>query len=429
MRERTTTPSGEAPGLLSLLGSLPFVSQTIQAISTWNIGPVTELLERAAYFPMSLDAGSRLGSAAFEVESELRRFELDADERAVRLLSRNRIGGPVADVRFRWRLVPDDYVGDPGRVQPLPLLPLRPGVAQRIEVLDWELRLRGGAGGYRGYGTGRTLPGAGVAGPAVGVAHVGVAFVLEVLEGYGQLAGLAGTVVACGTLSPTAALDLCVITRLMDPAGRLLTRAPLGPLPEAAGPEPGVTYLNFVGEVDPRNPVTLRISAGEGILGSNVYELLRMVDLDFVLDAAGRLRSRTVEGPLVGSVRAVLDFNPLTLRPITPIRTRAGVFELRNPAGRSLGTVASDMIEGRSLRTWLEGRLLPVFRFAGFGHIQGGTGDFAGASGILIMNSVISVQPRTLANLYTLRFNDPNGRYRAAAREAVSGGVGAGGVR
>jgi hypothetical protein len=92
------------------------------------------------------------------------------------------------------------------------------------------------------------------------------------------------------------------------------------------------------------------------------------------------------------------------------------VFELHAADGRSLGTVSSDMIEGRSFRTRLDGMLLPVFRFGGFGPISGGTGELAGASGIMTMNSVISVQPRTLSNLYVLRLNDPRGRYRAAAR-------------
>jgi hypothetical protein len=33
----------------------------------------------------------------------------------------------------------------------------------------------------------------------------------------------------------------------------------------------------------------------------------------------------------------------------------------------------------------------------------------------MMMNSVISVQPRTLSNLYVLRLDDPDGRYRAVS--------------
>ncbi len=418
MQQQTTPDCGpdQSSALLSLLGSLPCVSQTIQAISTFNIGPVTELLEKAGYFPLFLSAPGRPEGGAFVVEHELRRFAIAAEEERSRIVGRNRIGGPAAVVRFRWRFVPDGFEGDPGRVQPLPPLPFRPGVSQRVEVFDWEVRFAGGASGFRAYGTGRTLPGSGAAAPAVGLA-----FVLDILEGYGELAGLDGTVVAGGALAPDGALELGLVARIMDPAGGLLMQPPLAPLPPWAGPERGATWLAFLGQVDPNHPVTLRISLTEGILGSNVFELLRVASLDFAADPAGRLRAGATRRDLAGSVGARLDFDPLSLSAITPIQTRCGVFEFHDRAGRSLGSVASDMIEGRSFRTGLEGMLLPVFRFGGFGPIQGGTGEFAGARGIMSMNSVISVQPRTLSNLYVLRLDDPDGRYRAAAGSVAGG--------
>ncbi|MFY9826219.1 MAG: hypothetical protein WAM82_32945 [Thermoanaerobaculia bacterium] len=421
MQERTPTESSDCganqpPGLLALLGSLPCVAQTVQAFTTFNIGPVTALLEQAGYFPLFLTASSRPRAGIFEVEDELRRFAIAAAEEGGRITGRNRVGAPAAGVRFRWRFVPDDFEGDPDRLQPSPPLPFRSEVSQRIEVFDWVLSFAGTQSGFRAYGAGRTLPGAGAAPPAVGLA-----FVLEVLEGYGELAGLAGTVVASGSLDPQGALELGLVARLMDPAGGLLTQAPLAPLPPWAGPERGVTWLSFLGQVDPSHPVTLRLSLTQGVLGSNVFELLRVAALDFAAGREGRLRSHATRSALAGSVGAQLDFDPLALSPVTPIQTRCGVFEFHDRAGRSLGSVASDMIEGRSFRTHLDGMLLPVFRFGGFGPIQGGTGEFAGARGIMTMNSVISVQPRTLSNLYVLRLHDPGGRFRAAARD-LSGG-------
>jgi hypothetical protein len=407
---------GSSPGLLSLLTSLPGVSEAVQAVTTWNIGPVTDLLEQAAFFPLLLAADSRPGSAGFEVTGDLRRFEIAAAESLVGLTGQSRAGGPAASVRFHWRFVPSDYVGDPDCRVPLPALPFQPGTSQRVEVYDWELRFYGSVSGFRAYGTGRTLPEAGVASP-----ETGLAFVLDVLEGYGELVGLAGTVVASGTLGPLGALNVGVVTRIMDPAGGLLATSPLPPLPPGSGPETGVTWMAFAGEVDPSHPVTLRLSLTEGILGSWVYERLRVTDLDFSEQVPGRLQSRATPGAVVGSVSARLSFNPLALCPVTPVQTRCGVFEFHDPAGRSLGTVVSDMIEGRSFRTSLQDMLLPVFRFGGFGPISGGTGEFAGARGIMSMNSVISVQPRTLANLYILRLDDSDGRYRAAARSAAGG--------
>jgi hypothetical protein len=419
MTERTTTirpdSDRESPGLLSLLASLPCVSQTVRAISTLNIAPVTELLRRAAYFPLVLAAPSLWGTGAFEVTGELRRLDIAAEEGRSGFVGRNRLGETAADVRFRWRFVPDDHEGDPERVRPLPALPFQPGLSQRIEVFDWELRFRDGASGFRGYGVGRTLPGVGAGPPAVGVG-----FVLEVLEGYGRLAGRTGTVVASGGLSPQGDLQLGVVIRVVDPERSLLTRDAVAPVPPEARPEPGITYLAFLGETDPNHPVTLRLSLA-GILGSHVHERLRLADLDFESGPAGRLRCRTREGALAGAVRAVLDFNPLALSPITPIQTHNGVFEFHDRAGRLLGSLTSNMIEGRSLRTRLAGVLLPVFRFAGFGPITGGAGGFAGARGIMTMNSIVSVQPRTLSNLYVMRLDDPDGRFRVAAERAFPG--------
>ncbi|MFL6263780.1 MAG: hypothetical protein ACJ76Y_29145 [Thermoanaerobaculia bacterium] len=394
---------GGSPGLLSFFTSLPGVSTAIHALTTLNIGPVTQLLDAAGYLPLLLSAEGRRVGDTFEVRSEPRRFEIAAEACGPgRLTGRNRVGGPAAVLRFRWRPVPEDYVGEPDSRQALPPLPLLPSASQRIEVFDWELRFHGGAAGYRAYGMGRTLPGG------------GLAFALDVLEGFGELAGLAGTVVASGAVTPDGALELAIVTRVMDPAGGPLTTVPSSPLPPGAGAGPGVTYVAFLGQVDPSHPVTLRLSLTEGILGSNVYEQLRVATLDFDTGAGGRLRGGARAGAVVGSVSARLSFDPLSLCALSPIQTRCGVFEFHDPASRSLGTLYSDMIEGRSFRTGLQGMLLPVFRFGGFGPIAGGTGEFAGARGIMTMNSVISVQPRTLANLYVLRLEDPDGRYRAA---------------
>ncbi len=403
--------SNEPPGLLHAFASLPGVSEILRAVTTYNIGPVTELLERAAYFPVLIAAASRPVAGVFEVAHEARRFEIATVEAVAggRLLGVNRAGGPAARVRFRWRSVPEGSVGTPGLPADLPPLPLRPDVSQRVEVFDWVLRFPDGASGYRAYGTGRTLPGVGTAGPGVGLA-----FVLDVLEGFGQLAGLAGTVVASGSAGPDGALSLMAMSRIMDPAEGLITTTPVFPPLAAAPGEPGVTYLAFLGQVDPEHPVTLRVSLTEGFLGSWVYEMLRAAGLDFAV-VGGQIRSRATRRGLVGTVSARLSFDPLTLCPVTPIQTRQGVFTFHDQAGNGLGTLPSDMTEGRSFRTSLSGRLLPVFRFGGFGPILGGTGEFAGARGIMTMNSVISVQPRTLSNLYVLRLDDPDGRYRALA--------------
>jgi len=73
------------------------------------------------------------------------------------------------------------------------------------------------------------------------------------------------------------------------------------------------------------------------------------------------------------------------------------------------------MIEGRAMRSELFGAPMPVFRFAGFGPILGGTGFVDGADGMMSINSAISVISRTLSHLYILRFYDPRGGFRERA--------------
>jgi hypothetical protein len=398
---------GESPGLIGLLTSLPCVSEAVRAITTYDIGPVTQLLEQAVYFPMLAAPGGTCY-----------RFAIATATSAItgRLVGRNRLGGAAASLHCGWRMVPDDYVGEPGQVRPLPAIPVAPHLRQRIEVFDWQLRFRDGVSGYRAYGAGHTMPGAGPASGAERATAVGL--VLDVLEGFGRLAGLAGTVVASGTVTDAGGLELAMVTRFMDPGGGLVAAGPIPPPPEPE-PPPGITHLAFLGQVDPEHPVKLRLSLAEGFLGSNVYELLQTAALDF--DVVGGLRSRATRGGLTGSVSARLSFDPLTLCPMSPIQTRLGVFEFHDQAGRSTGALWSDMTEGRAFRSRLPGVLLPVYRFGGFGPIQGGTGEFTGARGILTMNSVISVQPRTLSNLYVLALEDPDGRYRAAAAAAGAG--------
>lgn len=410
-RDRPSVGESVAAAITGVVGSLPWVGEILERVSSFNLGEVTELLERAAYFPMVLSTrmcGDR-GSGRAAVAGAPRRFAIVTEQAAGgRIVARNLAGAPSARLEFGWRILPDGHQGEPA-ARPRRRVALDAGAAQRFELTDLMLRFDDAAGsGLRAYGTGSTLPGSGH-----GPSGLGLAAVADVLDGWGRLAGLAGTVVLTGDADPAGELALQVTVRMMDPAGGLVSPASVPPPASGPEPEPGVTYLTFLGQIDPENPVTLRLSLTEGVLGSNVYEDLRVAALDFDVATGGRLRSRTATGPIVGTVQARLDFDPLSLEPITPVRTHRGVFDFHDAAGRRLGSLFADMTEGRSFRTRLAGLLLPVFRFAGFGPVCGGTGEFAGARGIMTLNAAIAVQPRTLSNLYTLRLEDPGGRYRA----------------
>jgi hypothetical protein len=152
------------------------------------------------------------------------------------------------------------------------------------------------------------------------------------------------------------------------------------------------------------------------MLGSHVHERLRLVRLRFEAREPEGLSSETTVGPVVGSLAGRLYFQPFgapTGAPI-PFQTRGGVFRFAKEGGAEIGTVRGDVVEGRAFPTELPGAPMPVFRFGGFGPLLGGTGALAGASGMLALNAVVSVFPRTLSNLYVLRIVDRERRLRAA---------------
>jgi len=54
----------------------------------------------------------------------------------------------------------------------------------------------------------------------------------------------------------------------------------------------------------------------------------------------------------------------------------------------------------------------------GFGVFGRGGGQFSGVTGMMSLNAVVSVFPRTLTNFYLLRINDPEGRFRSTVANA-----------
>jgi hypothetical protein len=392
---------------------------------TYKLEEVTRLLKSAAYFPIfnsdnpnmpnqpvplipGIPILSQYLLTAVNVNEELHRFQV-LEEEYCGLRATNRVGEPVANVHIRWTPIPENFQAAPD-IRP-PTTILNPFVSQRFTMLDGQLSFKDTRGsGFRAFGTGRTFPAS-----EDGQNRLRIGAVIEILEGLGEFAGMTGAFVINGYIQPPMKLGLNLMVRVMDPQQKLRAEgepAPLRPVPD---PDPSATFMFFMGETDTSKPVKLNISPTGQILGSQVFERLRLVNVDFDL-ASGAPRSRTVEGPIVGEVGATLHFNPLAPTTVSPIQTTNGVFTFYDRQGNSLGTVMSNMVEGRAMRTPLEGAPMPVFRFAGFGPIVGGTGFFDRADGMMSMNSAISVFPRTLSNLYIFRFYDPQGRFREVAK-------------
>ncbi len=288
-------------------------------------------------------------------------------------------------------------------------------------MLNGEFRF-GGAGdtGIHGSGSGRTFPNF----PRGLSLNIGA--VIDVLEGFGQFRGHQGMAVVNGVITPPNELDLNIMLRLLDPSGDLLTRQPLPPLVAQPFPDPTATFLMLLAEPDPARPSTLRLTPDGRMLGLELRELLRMVNLDFASLPGHGVRSQVEVGKVVGRARATLHFPVSDSGVPVPAQTTGGVFELFDPEqGLTFGTVRADLVEGRGLPTPLPGAPTPPYRIGGFGPIRGGTGEFEGASGLLSMNAVLSLFPRAFSNLYVFRFHDPQGRYRPVpASGSAAGGSG-----
>lgn len=384
---------------------------------------VSQFLESAAYFPIFSihDPGvpnkpvfslrSPFGPIAVEVNESLHRFSVVTNtaswERSAG--ATNLVGEEVANVQIRWTVIPDDFNASPNfRIPPTSLNPFR---SQRFAMVNGSFRFKDGLGGFKGFGTGRTFP-------AKSEGRLRIGAVVDILEGYGQLAGATGTVVINGFIEPPQGLALNMMVRILDPEHRLRSANGLTPIQPKADADPSATFMAFLGEVDTDRPVQLLRSNDGQIHGSMVYEKLRLVDMDFGVDSVSGIHSTLQKGPIVGSLSAQLSFNPQTPSVVSPISTRKGEFCFHDGKGNWIGTIRADMVEGRAFKTYVKDLAFPIFRFAGFGPILGGSGQFENVDGMMSMNAAISVFPRTLSNLYIFRIYDPGRRFRKAYANA-----------
>jgi len=431
--DRTSGNAGETP--LPAATPMPALPPTFPPgvdPETYKIREVTQLLRSAAYFPIfnvpnpnnpnqpvplipGIPFLQQYLMIAVQVNEQLHRFEIDVHEPTLKygLRASKKVGEAVAQVHIRWTPIPENFEAAPNRFPPPTLL--NPFSSQRFCMLEGQLTFKDRDGsGFHGFGTGRTFPVSGSPG------QLWIGAVIDILEGLGKFKGLAGTSVVNGYIQPPNNLALNLMVRIMDPEGILKGDGPLTSLKPVTDPDPTAAFMIFLGEPDPSKPVQLVFAPDGTILGSKVHELLRMVHLDFDFTSANDLRAESREGPVVGSVSATLYFNPMNPNPIQPIQTTDGVFTFFDRQRNVIGTINSNMIEGRAMRTELAGAPMPVFRFGGFGPILGGTGEFSGADGMMTMNSAISVFPRTLSNLYIFRLPDPTGRFRATMQKHSS---------
>jgi hypothetical protein len=382
-----------------------------------------DAVDQAAYFNLFSRPEGPSGSAAIggpggilgiRVEEALHRFQVATrpPNAATPMRAANVVAESLGNFRQRWLFVPDDFLAQPDSEPPPTQLDL--SRSQRFVMLDGECQFGQGGDGFRGFGTGVTLPT-----NSNGRRQLLVTAIGTVLEGFGRFEGCGeGTYVYCGALNPESGFTGNLMLRLVDSGQVLRTEQPLPRAEPQPRPESGVTSLVFRGEAVPSDPVRPNIGPDGKQIGLVVEQGLFLQTIDAVAGPEGVRASDTV-GRRIGRVTAHVVFDPQMASgaPLDPVPfTAYDEFDFFGPNGASAGGFTADSREGRVFNTTVLGR--PAIRFGGVGRILAGTGPFEGIDGLMTDNSLVVFTPHVSASVYVLRVNDPQGRFAAALSES-----------
>jgi hypothetical protein len=366
--------------------------------------------------------GEAHGVVGFRSSAILHRFAVDVQppsgEQGVR--ASNTIGAPAGRLELRWLVLPHDFLARPDR-EPPPTL-LEPSHSQRFAMQEGIFTFADGSDGFHSFGTGRTFPMLVGGQPQLIAAAVG-----NLTEGFGQFRGYEGNYTLCGTLTPEQGFQGHIVVRVVDPDGRLRPLAQVPPVTAEHEPDPAATFLVWAGQKGHGPEQENRFSLGPDgqPRGLNIATELKRLSVGFTIQGSQGLQSSDLHiGEVIG---LETGFGPLPPPGVASTGTAlqptpfGGVaqYNFHNGAGRTLGALRTNVLEGRRFDMELAGAPgEPAFRFGFFGHIVFGSGCFRGAEGILYgaSGSILSPPPgrHVITHFYVARLNDPEGRFRAA---------------
>ena len=379
---------------------------------------VQRLVDQASYFnlfsvPVSPHRGTAMhgrGSiVGVNVEEALHRFCVTTQPASATapLRGSNLLGERLGSFRHRWLMIPDGFVASPGQAPPpTELTPSRP---QRFVMLDSICTFGDGTDGFRGFGTGRTLPT-----ERNGRRELLVTAVGTILDGFGRFKGHQGTYVYCGVLDPDKGFRGNLMLRVMDPQAILHAEEPLSMAERQSGLDAGITYIVFRGEAIPSDAVSPNIGPDGNPIGLIVQQGLKLHHLDSAVQGRLGVRASDRVGQTIGRITAYVTFNPASASgtPLEPVPfTAYDEFVFFDREGGAIGGFTADSSEGRVFNVTLAGQ--PAIRFGGVGGIREGRGAFTGIEGLMTDNSVVVFSPHVSASIYVLRINDPIGRFRS----------------
>src|SRR5215471_14607236 len=185
-----------------------------------------------------------------EVHEELHRFDIagQVPDALSGVRAGNRVGEAIAAVTMRWMIAPDDFVPVLDKVPPPTALNMTK--SQKFVMLGGRMTFRDKAqSGLRGFGSGRTFPAT-----IRGKSQLRIAAIVNVIEGFGSLKGLSGTIVVNGYVQPPKGLFINFVARFIDPSGQLRSSVALNTIQPIPEPDPSTTFLAFIGEPQVSDP-------------------------------------------------------------------------------------------------------------------------------------------------------------------------------
>lgn len=331
-----------------------------------------------------------VGTAGLDVHESLHRLDANAHMPTIDrgVTSANRVGEVLGTISMRWLLAPDDHEATPSAAPPP--TEMRPDRSQRFVMHEGLISFQDrGQGGMRFFGAGRTTPTTINNQPRLLFAGTAV-----ILEGVGSLKNVRGTLMISGEVTPPSAIALTIVGRL-DPGGPIAVEDSLGPLLDVSGSEPPTVVFTIAG-ISSAGARDERLIAAR--IGNDVPN-------------ATHLRSLFRAGNVVGTARGPIAFDAVERRCAVPLEGMQRELAFTDAAGRRIASVTLDALEGTSQRETVGG--VPVNRTVAYGRLSGGTGAFAGAAGVVSVDTAVDEAGGT-SSLYVFRVADPEGRFRAS---------------
>lgn len=351
------------------------------------------------------------GGYGLDLLSEMRRFEAIVDVRPAAVRASQEVGQNTGQFHclclftgmdFKWntRQTPPPSIFDPWRSQHF--------VMQECEVTFGEKHT------VQCYGTGRTFP------IMVGGRHVLLASgVANVMKGTGKFEGREGTLIFTGTITPQLGFVGNVNLRLRDSEDTIVSENDLPSIETIQNPDRDNTFLELrLLKKNKHVKTSFGPPPGGSLVSLVTPSEMRSVRYSYIGGGRGP-RTHMQIGPVLGPMSATVFFDlgapPGTAEAPVPFTTQE-LYTFTTPSGETAGTISCGVVEGISFGLkFPQAPGQPGVRFAGFGPIQGGTGVFAGAQGILTVNSLIGISPHALSLMHCLHLVDPDHRYRQGA--------------